>query len=188
MTTSLAHKIPMELVSKILLMRPIHPVAKIIKEMWDDCNNNDVDIIQEYIMECDTDISPEHFEAPYLDVDDSDYDEDEWDAFAHANTEYEQCMTKTFKSPVWLWIMYKTIAPAYYKTLVKRTNRFDAYDNKYSMELCVLRYVFIDRMCFYDNIELKPKNKYLKFMDGLWEYNYRNSCDAIKISTAKQDF
>jgi len=36
MTTSVAHKIPMEVVSKILLMRPTHPTALIIKEMWDN--------------------------------------------------------------------------------------------------------------------------------------------------------
>ncbi len=36
MTTSVAHKIPMEVVSKILLMRPTHPTALIIKAMWDD--------------------------------------------------------------------------------------------------------------------------------------------------------
>jgi hypothetical protein len=30
--TTLAHKIPLELVSKILLMRPTHPTAKIIKD------------------------------------------------------------------------------------------------------------------------------------------------------------
>jgi len=30
--TTLAHKIPMEVVSKILLMRPTHPTAKLIKD------------------------------------------------------------------------------------------------------------------------------------------------------------
>ena len=37
MTTTLAHQIPMELVSKILLMRPTHPNAVLIKAVVKRC-------------------------------------------------------------------------------------------------------------------------------------------------------
>tara|TARA_R100000742_G_C4278514_1_gene101442 strand:- start:3321 stop:3755 length:435 start_codon:yes stop_codon:yes gene_type:complete len=127
---SLAHKIPMEVLNKIFIMRPRHPVAKIINWMWFIIYCREDENIKKYILDNDPNMDIEDFNIFLPDIGIEDFTVFIPDPFHEkAEAEYKRCVSNGRISPHFNW---------------KISNYCKCKDNNiYSKEITKLMYQYL---------------------------------------------